>query len=202
MSKLKITDMGGVDCQYYAQEVTSDAILPNEYHVKSQRIPHPTLTEALKSLEPILASVFGFNYLIPLLETSAFSATEQQIKLAKDYAKVEQENKLKAVAITLQGTQAIKKCIITGEWKMAGGLKAVVNTPKIDIYGDTFGFESILEQVAEVLENEVYEYLFNGKSAQLTIFDAIEQAEKEKYEVIQDDVTTPQPSTDIIEELF
>ena len=60
--------------------------------------------------------------------------------------------------------------VLTSILEAANGLKSALNTPRIKTAQESFGFEPELEAALEVVKDEVYAYLYEGKRAQLSLF--------------------------------
>ena len=55
---------------------------------------------------------------------------------------------------------------------------SALNTPRIKFSSNVYGWEDTLEELIEEIREETYEYLFNGKRAQLSCFGEAEQQGK------------------------
>ena len=60
--------------------------------------------------------------------------------------------------------------VITSVLEAVNGQKTALNTPRIKLSAESFGFEPDLEDAANSIKEEVYKYLFEGKRAQLSLF--------------------------------
>lgn len=182
IAKCKLLNGGGLSASYTITESQGDSVLVNDYNVSLLRLPHRDLENCFKKMQPIMANILGLTNFITLISTEEFEATERQEHLAHQWVKNLQGNvEIRGVNYSGQGENL--GVIITGLLTTAGNLKTAVNSPRIKLSTEIFGFEESLEQIIRELENEVYEYLFNDKQTkieQLTIFDAIAEVEDEK----------------------
>ena len=62
--------------------------------------------------------------------------------------------------------------VLTGLFTISNNQKTAINTPRMKYNVETFGFEEELENIVCDIENEVYEFMFEGKKAQMDLFGA------------------------------
>lgn len=147
-----------------------------QLHDKYPIVPSPDLTDILLQMKNPLATTHGLLEVENFVHKKEFNAQDFQKKLAAKWV----SERLKDVAVT--------GCIISGEGKRRGvkitgtnrGL--AINSPKLLFVGTKYGFEKDLEDLADALEDELYEFVFNGKKAQLDAFnpDAAKKAPSAK----------------------
>ena len=92
-----------------------------------------------------------------------------QKEIAEDFAK-EMMNNIEVRGISLSGKDDNAGVIITGLFTTYNNQKTCINSPRIKLSVDSFGFEEELEEIVTEIEEEVYDFLFKGKKAQLELF--------------------------------
>lgn len=133
--------------------------------------PSPHMTDILDQMKNPLATTHGLLDVENVVHQKEFNGQEFQKKLAVKHT----TEKLKDINVS--------GCIISGEDKRRGvkitgtnrGL--AINSPKLLFVGTKYGFEKDLEDLADALEDELYEFVFNGKKAQLSAFEPKSNAE-------------------------
>jgi hypothetical protein len=83
-------------------------------------------------------------------------------------------NSVTVTGISIQGSIEDGSCVITGNRSIlhTGG---ALNSPKISFNGDSFGFESTLQNRVQVIINEVFAYVFENKSSTPELFGELEE---------------------------
>ncbi|MBL4760595.1 MAG: hypothetical protein JKY80_07070 [Mariprofundaceae bacterium] len=74
------------------------------------------------------------------------------------------------VQITLQGDDETNGVIISAKKNVLGNLVVVMNTPSIKYENSTYDYSWELKETIDELCDEVFEYIFNRKFAQLDMF--------------------------------
>jgi len=172
LESVKKQKNGGLSISYEVNESIGEEIYNDKDTKESARIPHPDLTNLLKDLIPSVAQVFGYTQLRGAVKSNA--------KIEADLEEKYQDliSKLDVTGISISGTGNNKGIIITATMKAESNQKMAMNTHRIRFNESRYGFESDLENVVEDIQNECYDYLFNGKKAQLELFDAPEPKEE------------------------
>lgn len=126
--------------------------------------PHPDLLNELAKMKRMLAYQIGLTRLQAVVEAKEFEATKAQIKYTEKAVEEILED-VKVTGFSLSG-DSLDKVKITGSYAgigLAGKL--------FSLTGDSQGFEDQARQVIDVVKDEVYEYIFNLKRAQLEMFE-------------------------------
>ena len=167
LSKVKLDPNGGLKAEYQITTVVDDEPSVITRKESCSRDVHPDLSDSFKALRQIVGSVFGFTQLLTELDTGEMSAgTKARLK-----AKIEDQlDKIEVRGIALSGSEEKAGVIITAILETANGTKTCINTPRIRLESDSFGFEEELQDCCEAIKTEVYQYLFEGKQAQLSLF--------------------------------
>ena len=164
LEKAKI-DKGGLEASYQLTEIVGDEACTTTYQVSNTRLPHPDLTELFKQLRGIVARVFGVTAIVEHLESEkypAMSGVEQFLQTIIEQYEVR--------GISWSGSGNKTGVVITSVFKTPLGLKTCVNTPRLVLGQSCFGLEDDLERICDEIKEQVYQYLFEGKQAQLSLF--------------------------------
>lgn len=171
LTKVNISDKKGVDIHYEITEIVGDETYANKHHVTSAKDVHPDLKKLLKNLRPIMARVLKLTSFKSVFETPEFKATKKQQEYGETYYEKMLED-IEVRGISLNGSGDNCGVVITTVYTVGNGQKISINSHNIKLNVETFGFEEVLETIIADVENEVYDFLFNGKKAQLELFDA------------------------------
>ena len=176
LEKVKLTKTGGLDVHYSVNEKLGTEIYSNKYHIMSSKDVHPDLRKLFCKLNPIVARVFNLqSFMTEVIEDSVFDASEMQKSIARDYAEA-CVDRISVRGISISGKDENQGVTIAGVYETDELIKTSICTPKINYATEVFGFESELEDIVFDIEDEVYQYLFEGKKAQLESFgDAVKQ---------------------------
>lgn len=158
LKKLKLLANGGVmynDCITLGSE---DGIVNRDSGNREKTTePAETLTNPVRSLKEQLKAVFPFK--------SGF------------------DDKVKATGISISGEGDNRGIVITGTFEVLSGRTVAINSDRITFSGETpYGIDlPLLEETVEIIEDEAFEYIYNGKKAQMTImFDEVEEVKPGK----------------------
>lgn len=171
LSKVKTLKDGGLDVQYEITEVVGNEIYTNEYHVVSAKNIHPDLRNLFDKLRPIMGRIFNITSFKSMIATPDFKATKKQQKIAESFAEECLKN-IEVRGVSLSGQDDNVGVVLTGLFTVSNNQKTAINSPRLKYNTETFGFEEELENIVCDIEEEVYEFLFEGKKAQLELFGA------------------------------
>ena len=118
-----------------------------------------------------MGRVFNITSFKSMMATPDFKATKKQTEIAEAFAE-ECLGNIEVRGVSLSGQDDNVGVILTGLFTVSNNQKTAINTPRMKFNTETFGFEEELENNVSDIENEVYEFLFNGKKAQLELFGA------------------------------
>lgn len=169
LQKVKLEPKGGLNAVYQLTEVINGEPTITDYQVSVAGDIHPDLQKLFKNLQSIVGRCIGLVSFLTLTEGKELGLTESKKLLAQTFAK-ELLQKIDVRGLSWSGTDDNTGIVITSVYETPNGLKTCINTPRIKIAQISFGFEDELEEIAEAIKQEVYEYLFNGKRAQLSLF--------------------------------
>lgn len=171
LSKVKLLKDGGLDVHFEVTEVVGNESYTNKYHVLSAKDIHPDLRKLFKDLCPIMGRVFNITSFKSMIATPDFKATKKQIEIADSFAN-ECLGNIEVRGVSLSGQDDNVGVVLTGLFTISNNQKTAINTPRMKYAVETFGFEEELENIVCGIENEVYEFLFDGKRAQMDLFGA------------------------------
>lgn len=185
LSKAKLASGGGLDVHYEVLEKEGDKHYLNKHHDECAQDVHPKLSKLFQELRPIVGRIFNITSFKTLMETEEFSASDEQKMLGEDFAQ-ECLDKIEVRGISLSGKEDKVGVVITSVYEVANGQKVAINTPRLRLGYETWGFEEELEKIVYGIENEVYEFIFMDKKAELSLFGE-DQAEDEQGDQTEDE---------------
>ena len=169
LSKVKLNPNGGLVADYQITETVGNEPFVTDYHASVTRDIHPDLRGLFEDLRPIVARVFNITSFLTMLESSEIKLSETKMLVARAFAE-ELVNKIDVRGVSWSGTDDNVGVVITAVFETPNGLKTCINTPRIKMAQISFGFEEELETIVNSIKTEVYEFLFKGKQAQLSLF--------------------------------
>lgn len=181
LSKVKTLKDGGLDVHFEVVETVGNEIYTNKYHIESAKDIHPDLRKLFSQLRPIMGRVFNITSFKTLVATDEFKARTGQINLAEKFAEECLKN-IEVRGISLSGKDDNVGVVLTGLYEVANGQKTAINTPRLKLESETWGFEEELECIIADVETEVYAFLFKGKKAEFSLFGDEGEAEPAQAE--------------------
>lgn len=169
LSKVKLNPNGGLQADYQVTETVGGEPSVTDYHASVSRDIHPDLRGLFEDLRPIVARVFNITSFLTFLDSDEMKLPESKKILARAFAD-ELIAKIDVRGVSWSGTDDNVGVIITAVFETPNGLKTCINTPRIKMATISFGFEEELEKIVDAIKTEVYQFLFNGKQAQLSLF--------------------------------
>lgn len=181
LKKVKTRSSSGLSVSYEEESRTDNVIKHDEVTRSSDRIPHPDLLKAIEKLDKYLASTHQINAVNALMKSDTLKAEEKKaFKVLKPLLDNLQQKTLENIEVTgisLGGSDR-NSVVITGKTKFNKS-GAAINSPRIRLDSEIWGFEQEILDVINTLEDEVYQYLFKNKQAQLDLFEEKEEEQKE-----------------------
>lgn len=161
-----------VTADFVAKKTVGGENVATVFNVKSPHEPHPDLIECMQVFRVHLASAYGlttpFAKVAELTKKMSKKETEKLEQLKADIVANVEVTKL-----SIGGLDTAQGAVISGKLKSFNGSKIALNTPRIVFESNKIGIESEVKKLVDVLIEEVYDYLFENKRAQLEIgFDA------------------------------
>lgn len=169
LSKVKLNPTGGLKADYQVTETVGGEPSVTDYNANVTRDIHPDLRWLFEDLRPIVGRVFNITSFLTLLESDEMKMPESKMLLARSFA-TEIVSKIDVRGVSWSGADDNVGVVITAVFETPNGLKTCINTPRIKLAQISFGFEEELEAIVTAIRKEVYEFLFKGKQAQLSLF--------------------------------
>jgi len=132
--------------------------------------PDPDFIALLDGLDVALATLHGLLDVSAVIKRPEFEATKAQLKHAETHRKEKLEF-IKVDEVTLSGDDDDTKGIVLSGTYNGQPIK----TRKIYFSSDSLGFEKDLKRKADLIIEEVWAYMHEGKKAQLDLMDIIDQ---------------------------
>lgn len=174
LSKVKLLPNGGIQANYQvSQSINGEPSIVDRDETCTRDV-HPDLMGLFDDLRNIVGRVFNITSFLTLLESDDMKLPESKKAMARSFAD-ELLRKIDVRGVSWSGTDDNVGVVITAVFETPNGLKTCINTPRIKLAQISFGFEEELESIANAIKTEVYEYLFKGKQAQLSLFGEPEQ---------------------------
>lgn len=170
LSKVKLLPGGGLKVNYQIVVVNDGESCLVDRVETSDRDIHPDLLNLFKDLRIVVGRCLGITSFLSLLESDEMKIPASKMEKAREFADGLME-KFDVRGVAWSGTNESVGVVITSVFETANGLKTCINTPRIKLSQISFGFEEELEKIVDSVKTEVYEFLFNGKSAQLSLFE-------------------------------
>lgn len=166
MTKAKIS-IEGVYCEFVIKRVVDGEVQNVEGTLNGRYQPHPDLINTRDKLREYLINAFSLNkgYDLAIKYLKGEQKEKAQDELVELYRQIE------VTSISISGKDALRGAVISGKIESYNGSKCAMNTPRIVFESEKIGFEKKVEEVAELIEREVYKYLFENKKAQTDLFD-------------------------------
>lgn len=171
LAKVKLIKDGGITVHYEVTEVVGAESYTNKYHVESAKDIHPDLKYCFDRLRPIMGRIFNITSFLSMLDVKEFKATEKQKEYGRNFADEMLKN-IEVRGVSFSGQDDNVGVVLTGLFTVSNNQKTAINSPRLKLNSETFGFEEELEEIAADIETEVYAFLFKGKKAQLELFGA------------------------------
>lgn len=184
LRKLKVEASGKTTISYRRMISEGSASYADDVEVVSPRVPHPDLTQALEALVPLLAESNELYIHRDLTNISPAQREKMEDKILQRALNVwdaKINESVEVSGVSLQGDIETGSCVITGKRRVHNTAVAM-NSPKISFNGDSFGIETAVQDAVKKINMEVYEYVFNKKSAQQEIPFKEEEGKTEKQE--------------------
>lgn len=166
LKKVKLlNDSRGLNVDYSMIQKDGALSSNEKINIESHFAPHPDLTNSIEQLSEYAVKSCGLLKAVNDSKANEFNKYLNRIK--EDFY---------PSGISLSGSEEKLGAIITGIWNCHDNYKIALNTPRIILSGEGFGFEEELSELITKIEDEVYSYLFEGKKAQLSLMDEFEDA--------------------------
>lgn len=169
LSKVKLLPKGGIQAEYQVTQVVDGETSLIDRSETCTRDVHPDLLGLFEDLRIIVGRVLNITSFLTLIESDEMKLPESKRLIARNFAD-ELLRKIEVRGVAWSGTGEGVGVVITSVLETPNGLKTCINTPRLKMATISFGFEEELEKIVDAIKGEVYEYLFKGKQAQLSLF--------------------------------
>lgn len=173
LKQVKVKD-GVVEFKAALELVEGNETFRPELNDKYPIVPHKDLTDALMKMREYLAICHGLLSLNTVVKAVEFKLTNKQLEFV-DKWREGMIFDINVTGISLSGQDGNRGVVITGTYD-----GQAINSKRIKFSGTSYGFEEELEGHCKTVIEETYEFVFNGKKAQLDIFDSEEPKETEE----------------------
>ena len=175
LKKFKVDKRGRMEAKFEQSTKDGDVSYADVHEVKSPRIIHPDLENLLNGLKMTMAVA---NDLLPHRNLPKISPAAQKHvdKLSKMFHEMDEEilAGITVTGVAIQGDNDEddkRSVVLTGKRDIKGKNRerytsVAMNSPKISLNGDIFGFEAELTDDVDKLIDEVYLYFSDRKGAQ------------------------------------
>lgn len=182
LEKVKLIKDGGLSVQWEQTQMKGALPYIDKEHKTSTKDPHPHLVTKINALKPFLAKLWRYDDMQIIAGSKQFDASANQ-KDAAERAYVEQLKDIEITGLITRGEGEKLAVNIIGKRRMYQNIFQAMNSPRIQINQKLYGFENDLEDLVSEIKQEVYEYLFEDKCANPTLFGEDEQQGKKHAEI-------------------
>lgn len=168
LTKVKKEKSGTITVDYTAVEVDGAESFTMYFTQKSTKDAHTDLMTKINSLDEFLVKIKGYTTFDLVAGSREFGANEKQKESIKR-AVLEIQKRFNITGLRIMGEGEKKRVIITHGFKEDNDQVIGGATHQIYIKNDAYGYEEDLDARVDDIEQEVYEYLFEGKRSQLSL---------------------------------
>lgn len=181
LSKIKLLKGGGVEVSF-SETITKDGITDTKNWVlKNTENPHPDLVDKINELKIYLAKCYNLDLLVNLTKNKGLTHKEEEgfkaVEKIMNKVFFEQLKKISISGVSINGEidndKDKRSVVIMATQLMENGSKTALNSPRIKLANDQFKFEADVQDIVNDLQEEASAYLFDGKKAQLSMFDEV-----------------------------
>lgn len=178
LGKVKIVKNGGLETMHRDTHTEKGITNTVDVIIKNTVNPHPDLINLVNDLKPYLAKCYQMDAFVTLAKSKGVDAKHKKafkevLELIENVHKINMDKiAITGVAISgvIEDDKDKRSVIITGTMMQENGSKTALNSPRIKLNTDQFKFESDVQEIINDLSTEVFQYLYEGKAAQLDLF--------------------------------
>lgn len=165
----------GLEVDYNDCMNVDGEIVKTFHKVKNPEYPHPDLHHATETLRKYIVRLMGLMNFANITYLSDLSKQDKELdKQFKDFFEIQATRiMIREIVRDEEKNTVIIKYEFTGTdlslFKM--------QTPKINLEGEVLQFEIAMNTDLEGMKHEIFDYLFKGKRAQLSMFGEIAEAD-------------------------
>lgn len=155
LNKVKTLKGGGLEAQwkYSESDEGSEEVFGSKDTKERTRPIHPDLREQLDKMKGMVSRCMDYD------------------KITKKENKEEVLERIEITGVSMGGSGDSKGATITFKKKSISGKVKGMSTEFITFTQNVFGFEEELETVCTAIKQEVYEYLYENKTAEPVLFE-------------------------------
>lgn len=179
LNKCKLLKTGGIESDTDFTVATDGSFNKINRTEKNPITAHPDLENAIRGLKDFLLISCGYMIGRTVVNSADFKATKAQKEAIEKQIAIFTD-KTNVTGISISGEDKTEGVIIMGKIKAENGSNIAINSPRMRFGVTTYGFEEELQKECDLITDEVYEYLYNSKKAQLDILPGDEKASSDK----------------------
>lgn len=161
----------------YNDCINVDGEFSKTFHkVKNPEYPHPDLSRMAANLRNYVAKLMGVMNFANIAYLSDLA--KQDKVLDKQFQDFFETQATRIMIREIVRDEEKNTVIIKYEFTGIDFSLFKMQTPKIQLEGETLKFEIGMDTDLENLKHEIFDYLFKGKRAQLSIFDEIQESDE------------------------
>ena len=171
LQRVKMGKNGGLDITYSLTEVKDGVTIHHKYTVSDTRNCHSDMSALFEGLKTIAALVFRIDQIWEIGEDSQFNGSNEQKGMLKALY-VDNVEAFQVIGLTIGGKPCNEGVILQCDYTTAAGQHTKLVTPKLKFDVNAYGFEPELRNMVDAIEDEVYKYIFEDKTAEEETFNA------------------------------
>lgn len=145
------------------------------HKVKRPEYPHPDLQKEAGKLRGYIVRLMGLMNFANITYLSDLSKQDKELnKLFQDFFEIQATRVSIREIVRDEGNNTV---IIKYEFAGTDLSLFKMQTPKINLEGEILKFEIDMDSDLESMKHEIFDYLFKGKRAQLSMFGEIAEAD-------------------------
>jgi hypothetical protein len=168
LQKIKLLKGGGVHSVSKLTVKTDGSFHEIDRDEKTPIVPHPELVDPIRNLKEKLLISCNYLGIKTIIDSEEFKASKEQKAAAQKHFDIIKD-KTTVTGIHVSGKDKNRGVIISGVIKAENASNIAINSPRLRFESEVYGFEQELHMECDLIEDETYEYLFNGKKQQMDI---------------------------------
>lgn len=134
-------------------------------HYTKEAIPHSDLVNLKNKLKDYLIKAYGIN----VGYEKGLSYAPPSKKEYIENALLDMANKVQVTRLSIGGDDQLRGAVISGKMESFNGSMVAMNSPRIVFSSEILGFESVVGEITDLIEEEVYELIANDKRSDMTL---------------------------------
>ena len=179
LTKVKLINGGGLEVSYREKKIDNGITDTIDWNTKSSENPSPDLVNKVAELKEYLAKCYNMDAILTLSKSKGIPKVEKEaFKIVNKVINGVYNETMKKLNVTgvsicgeVDGAKYKRSVVITATQLQENKSKTALNSPRIKLNQNVFKFEGDIQTIVNELADEVEEYLFHGKRAQLDLFE-------------------------------